>query len=130
MIEQDVQNLIRLEASTHGVHLFRNNSGAAVDRTGRAIRFGLGNDSIQLNKQLKSSDLIGITPYIIRPQDVGRLIGVFTAIEVKRSGWTWHGTDTERAQAAFTNLVQTSGGISGFASSVTDYLAIRAGLIQ
>lgn len=129
MIEQDIQNSIRIEASTYGSHLLRNNSGAAIDqKTGRPVRFGLGNDSKQINKVRKSSDLIGVTPYIVRPQDVGKLIGVFTAVEAKRSGWHYTNTPEQIAQLNFINIITECGGLAGFANSVEQYLALRARL--
>lgn len=129
MIEQDVQNLIRIEASKYGSHLHRNNSGAALDpKTGRPVRFGLGNDSKQINRVRKSSDLIGVTPYIIRLQDVGKLIGVFTAVEVKRGGWHYTGGGDEPAQQNFLDIVTQCGGLAGFAQSVDDYIRLRARL--
>lgn len=131
MIETDVQNLIKMEASKYGSHLLRNNSGAAVDpKTGRPVRFGLGNDSIQINKVRKSSDLIGVTPYVIRPQDVGRTLGVFTAVEVKREGWTYKATAVEVAQLNFMNSMAQSGALAGFAASVADYQILIARLMQ
>ena len=45
---------IRLAAGRAGVPLFRNNSGAMTDQTGRLIRFGLGNESPALNARWKS----------------------------------------------------------------------------
>ena len=59
MSEAAVQAAIRIRASELGVRLFRNNVGACVDETGRVIRYGLANDSAQLQKRLKSSDLVG-----------------------------------------------------------------------
>jgi len=111
--ESHIQSLIRLEAPRHGAMLLRNNSGACKDETGRLIRFGLGNDSERVNQAFKSSDLIGITP-------VGD-VGVFTAVEVKKPGWTGPTNDRERAQAAFLLHVQRLGGIGIFATCVEDY---------
>lgn len=108
--EAAVQQLVRLEASRLGIWLMRNNSGACKDETGRMIRYGLCNDSAQLNKVIKSSDLIGIRPVIITPDMVGHTIGQFVAREVKRPGWSYRGTDREVAQQAFGQLVLKLGG--------------------
>lgn len=108
--EAAVQQLVRLEASRLGMRLFRNNVGACKDDTGRVIRYGLCNDSAQMNKAVKSSDLIGIRPVIITPDMVGHTIGQFVAREVKRPGWSYRGTDREVAQQAFGQLVLKLGG--------------------
>ena len=81
--EAGAQQQVRLNASRVGVTLWRNNSGATFDEDSqRMVRFGLGNESDKLNKQMKSSDLIGITPYEVTLADVGRILGVFTAYEM------------------------------------------------
>lgn len=108
--EAAVQQLIRLEASRLGMRLFRNNVGACKDDTGRVIRYGLCNDSAQMNKAVKSSDLIGIRPVIITPDMMGHTIGQFVAREVKRPGWSYRGTDREVAQQAFGQLILKLGG--------------------
>ena len=108
--EAAVQQLVRLEASRLGMRLFRNNVGACKDDTGRVIRYGLCNDSAQMNKAVKSSDLIGIRPVIITPDMMGHTIGQFVAREVKRPGWSYRGTDREVAQQAFGQLVLKLGG--------------------
>ena len=108
--EAAVQQLVRLEASRLGMRLFRNNVGACKDDTGRVIRYGLCNDSAQMNKAVKSSDLIGIRPVIITPDMMGHTIGQFVAREVKRPGWSYRGTDREVAQQAFGQLILKLGG--------------------
>jgi hypothetical protein len=87
-----------------------------MDLDGRMIRFGLANDSPALSKQIKSSDLIGITPYTITAADIGRLIGIFTSIEVKPPGWVYKGTPREVAQLAWINLILSMGGRARFAT--------------
>ena len=90
---QAMQDLYATMGLTETVDL-----GACEDITGRQIRYGLGNDSSQINKVFKSSDLIGITPHVVVPADVGLRLGVFTSIEVKRGGWSYKGTERETAQ--------------------------------
>lgn len=114
--EAAVQTAIRLEASRLGVRLWRNNSGCCKDETGRLIRYGLCNDSAQLNKRIKSSDLIGVRPVVITSDMVGQRIGQFVAREVKRPGWKYTGTDREKAQLAFIELLQSLGADAAFAS--------------
>jgi len=54
------QQAIRLAAPGHACRLWRNNRGAAVDpKSGAHIRYGLANDSKEMDKHIKSSDLIG-----------------------------------------------------------------------
>jgi len=113
---------IRLHAANMGRNLWRNNVGACQDQTGRLIRYGLVNDSKEMNERIKSSDWIGITPIIIMPYMVGRRIGVFTAVETKRGGWhLTPGDKRGHAQAAFHDIVRADGGFAGFAQSVDDY---------
>ena len=76
------------------------------------VRYGLGNDSAQVNAVLKSSDLIGITP-------VGG-VGIFTSYEIKKPGWRYTGTPREVAQLRWLELVVSLGGIGKFISDVRD----------
>lgn len=116
--EAGVQQHRRLQAAKHGGRLWRNNSGACQDDTGRQIRYGLGNDSPAINKVFKSSDLIGITPVIC---PCGRRYGVFTAEECKAPGWKLRPSDDRgQAQLNFLNLVLSLGGIARFVSSLED----------
>lgn len=119
-LETPRQQLIRLEAPKHGAILWRNNNGACVDKNGRHIRYGLANDSMQLNAEIKSSDLIGITQRVITPDMIGQTVGVFTSIEVKREGWVYKGTEREEAQNKWLLMVQSWGGIAGFATGPGD----------
>jgi len=121
--EAVVQQRARVEHPAHtGGVLWRNNSGACTDDTGRLIRYGLGNDSAALNREIKSSDLIGITP--VRCYVEGRgwtVLGVFTAFECKPEGW--HQTPGDKraiAQARFHDIVRQAGGFAGFITSLPD----------
>jgi hypothetical protein len=114
MVESDVQKLVKLEASKKGFPLWRNNVGAVHTNDGRFIRFGLGNESKRMNACAKSSDLIGIRPLIIRPEHVGITIGQFVAREVKKSDWVYSGTERERAQLTFLEIVTEYGGDAAF----------------
>ena len=84
--EQIASQRVRLAASSLGCRLFRNNSGGFYDEQGRFVRFGLGNESAQLNQQLKFGDYVGITPIVITPEMVGKTVGIFTNLEVKPEG--------------------------------------------
>lgn len=114
--EAAAQQRIKLQAPQHGARLWRNNNGATFDQTGRMIRYGLANDTKALSEKIKSSDLIGITPYTILPIDVGAIIGIFTSIEVKKPGWKYTGTPREQAQLAWVNLIISLGGRGQFAT--------------
>lgn len=106
----------RLAASQRGARAWRNNVGAYVDERGNHIRYGLANDSAQLNARVKSSDLVGIEPVRIGPEHVGTTIGRFFAEECKRPGWEYRGTAHERAQLNFLHLVNALGGRGEFSS--------------
>jgi len=80
------------------------------------VRYGLGNDSAQVNSRLKSSDLIGITPVSVN----GNPVGVFTSYEIKKPGWRYTGTPREVAQLRWLELVVSLGGIGKFISDVGD----------
>jgi len=121
--EGAVQQNLRVLAPRHAASLWRNNTGAFKDDSGRWVRYGLGNDSKRLNEVWKPSDLIGITR--VRAQYPGEEFGVFTAIEVKEQGW--HQTPGDKraaAQAKFMNTVRSLGGLAGFAQSEQDYKRI------
>jgi len=114
--EAAVQQRVRLAESRKGNRMWRNNNGACEDVNGRIIRYGLGNDSSQINTVFKSSDLIGITPHVVQQYDVGRLLGIFTSIEVKRGGWVYKGKGREGAQFNWLKLVISLGGIGRFSN--------------
>lgn len=115
--EASVQARIRVAAPYIGVLLWRNNSGAAIDETGRHIRYGLGNDSKRVNKLFKSPDLVGIK----------QATGQFVAIECKTPGWKYSENDERAvAQARFLAAVRAAGGIAGFARSVGEFHALVA----
>lgn len=106
-----------LQAPSINQTLWRNNNGAATDQTNRVIRYGLGNVSKQVNEKFKSSDWIGITSVIVQPYHIGKLLGVFTAVETKKPGWTQPKNARDMAQLNFILKVQTMGGIGMFATS-------------
>ena len=115
--EAAVQNDIRLEASRKGARVWRNNVGAGMLEDGSYIRWGIANDSKQMNNHIKSSDLIGIKPVLIEPHHVGMILGQFMAREVKRPDWAYTGTKREEAQLRFLELVLSLGGDAAFATA-------------
>ncbi len=114
--EEGVSKRVRVKEASDGNILFRNNVGAMQGDNGRVIRYGLANDSKQMNAKFKSSDLIGITPVTVSQFMVGQVLGVFTAVECKKPGWKYTGTDHEQAQLKFIELVISKGGLGRFAS--------------
>lgn len=116
--EAAVQSAVRLEAARKGVRLFRNNVGALIDARGVPVRYGLANDSKQLNESIKSADLIGWRPVIIQPQHVGQCMALFVSRECKKVGWHYTGTDREPAQLAWAQLVTSAGGDAAFCTGV------------
>lgn len=116
--EAAVQNAVRLEGASKGVTLHRNNVGVLPDRTGRPVRYGLANDSAAVNAAVKSGDLIGWRPIIITPDHVGLCIAQFVSRECKPVGWRYTGTDRERAQLAWAQLVVNAGGDAAFCNGV------------
>ena len=110
------QSAVRLEASEKGVKLFRNNVGVLEDKTGRPVRYGLGNDSPKMNEVIKSGDLIGIRPVVILPHHVGHTFGQFVSREIKAPGWQFTGAGRETAQLAWANLINSCGGDAAFAT--------------
>jgi hypothetical protein len=119
--EAALQSIIRRDFAYIGP-IFRNNVGACEDATGRLIRYGLGNDSAQLNREIKSSDLIGITPVTAYLASIGwTTLGVFTALECKAPGWHMRPSDDRaRAQARFHDIVRQAGGFAGFVTDTSD----------
>ena len=114
--EAAIQNLVRIEASLKGGRIWRNNVGAMTDDNGNHVRFGLCNDSPQMNRLIKSSDLVGIRPVVITEAHVGGTIGQFIAREVKAGDWQYTGTAHEEAQLKFLELVASLGGDAAFAN--------------
>lgn len=111
MSESAIQSRVRLEASKKGVHLWRNNVGAGkLADGGRFIRFGLANDSPQLNAVLKSADLIGGQRIVITRDMVGQSVLRFTSRECKHGDWKYTGTEEEQAQLKWATLINSLGG--------------------
>lgn len=122
MLESEVQQLIQVEASKQNITLFRNNSGAFKDSTGRMVRYGLGNISKKFNDELKSSDLIGLKEITITQDMVGQKFAMFIAIEVKNPDWQYNvKSDREQAQKKFIDLIISKGGRASFVKSVADF---------
>jgi len=118
--EATVQDNVKLASAKLGARLWRNNSGAMYRQGGGFVKFGLASDVAKV----RSADLIGVTPVLIRQHHVGTYLGVFTAPEIKHGDWSYSGGEHEQEQLNFINLVRGAHGFAGFASSVDDYYRI------
>lgn len=118
--ESTVSQEIQIQARFYNCTLMRNNSGALLDNEGRLIRFGLGNVSKKHSDQIKSSDLLGITKVTITQDMVGSVVGVFTAIEVKKENWDIDKKfdKREKAQNNFLSWILENGGLAGFCNNI------------
>jgi len=113
--EAFVQSLVKLRASQEGVKVTRNNVGALIPQgSKKPVRFGLFNESEQINELVKSSDLIGWRPVVITPEHVGTRIAQFWARECKEPAWIPGTDEREVAQGAFINMVNRDGGDAAF----------------
>lgn len=128
--EGGVQSLVRLEAARKGYRLWRNNVGAGqvvhakiirqmcptcqslISR--RPIRWGLANDSSNLNAELKSGDLFGWRRRLITDAMVGMVIAQTVNRECKPVGWTYTGDEHEAAQLRWHAMILADGGDSAF----------------
>lgn len=106
--------------------MWRNNVGALLDARGVPVRYGLANESKAENAKVKSSDLIGITPTLVTLEMVGSVVGIFTALETKKSDWVFNSDPKIRdtAQLNFHNIVRNAGGYAGFVSDPKDIAQI------
>ena len=122
--ESAIQTNIRLEASRKGIRLWRNNVGVMHDPdTGAYVRYGLANESKQMNAVVKSGDLIGVRPVTITPDHVGSVIGQFVSREVKHGAWRYTGTEREVAQLNWINIINSMGGDACFTNGTLDNIA-------
>jgi len=113
-----VSSQVKLEGADKGVKLMRNNVGVLTDKNGRPVRFGLANDSKQMNTRIKSGDYIGVRPVTITLDMVGHVIGQFVSREIKEAGWTYSGQGREVAQMRWVEFINGLGGDACFASGV------------
>ena len=121
--EARVQSILRLEAGRNPmVTLWRNNVGVLPDRTGRPVRYGLANETKELNERVKSGDLIGWRVLLITPDMIGLRIAQFVSRECKPENWTpAPPTDKgrfahEEAQREWARIVNEAGGDARFAT--------------
>ena len=108
--EHEIQQRIRLACGRGPVRLWRNNTGALVDKQGRFVRFGLCKGS---------SDLIGLRSVVVTPEMVGQRIAQFVALEIKTAGGV-----VSSEQKAFLQLVQQLGGLGAVCRSIEQAQAV------
>lgn len=121
MAESSIQAAIRLAASQRGWRLFRNNVGVMTREDGVPVRFGLANDSKQMNQQYKSGDLCGIIPRVITQDMVGKVLGQFVSVEVKHPDWKPRvGDERYQAQCRWRDLINSLGGYAVIINKVED----------
>ena len=104
--EHQIQQRIRLACGRGAVRLWRNNTGALVDRQGRLVRFGLCRGS---------SDLIGLRSLEITPELMGLRIAQFVALEIKTPGGA-----VRPEQRAFLHTVGQLGGVAAVCRSLAE----------
>lgn len=124
--EASAQQKVRFDVAKQGGFSFRNNNGATpykckhCGEKQRPVRYGLANESPQMNKKIKSSDLILIIPRRITPDMVGLTIGQFGSVEAKNKKWQFKNDEHESAQAAWLTLVKSLGGFARFSTGSID----------
>lgn len=105
MSESIIQSMMRLQlGSDPDVRIFRNLVGVGFvgnPQRGdlRRVTFGLA---------VGSADLIGITRYVIQPDDVGKVVGIFTSVEVKAAS----NSAIREQQEPWRKMIDLRGGIS------------------
>lgn len=125
MKEAAAASHIRLDAAQNYIELWRNNVGVLKNENGVPVRYGLCNESADMNREIKSSDYIGIQPVYITPEMVGTIVGVFVAVETKETDWTFKPSDKRAvAQSKFHDIVRKAGGRAGFARTVEEFRKI------
>lgn len=97
--EAKILNDCLIALSQNGCLVWRNNTGALQDKTGRWVKFGLCNGS---------ADIIGVAPG-----------GKFLAVEVKAPGGK-----VSADQHRFIQAVRVAGGLAGVARSPDEALSI------
>ena len=109
MKESHIQRDIRAKLGELRLPFFRYQVGTFIAPDGAIVKVGVEG----------VSDLIGIIPYTIRPEDVGRTIGVFAALEVKKPKGA-----VRKAQGPFLHMVNRIGGIAAVVRSPEDAAAV------
>lgn len=96
MSESSIQRAIRAKLGAMRIPMFRYQIGTFITSNGSFVHIG----------EKGVSDLIGMTPYVVKQEDVGRTIAVFTALEVKTAKGA-----LRKEQAPFLRMVNSMGGL-------------------
>jgi hypothetical protein len=129
--EQDTQQRILIACGSGDARLWRNN--VALGWAGQATRVTAGTvravasqlrpgDVVIRNGRplhaglcVGSSDLIGYSSLVVRPEHVGQRLAVFAAVEVKSAKGR-----PSAEQSQFLNHIREAGGRAGIARSIED----------
>ena len=120
--EAGAQQQVRFKVARAGAKAWRNNVGATPSRcpdcgvSRRPVRYGLANDSAELNAVIKSHDLILAIPRLITSDMVGTTIAPFGRIETQAPGWVFTGKGREAGQLAWAALIASVGGYASFST--------------
>lgn len=122
MKEQGIQNQILIEMSKHGAYGLRVNSGTfwggeVLSHDGKLLV--LKNPTKIMGAPAGTSDIIGCKTVFITPQMVGKNIGQFVAIEVKKQG-----ENAKRHQENYLALMRSRGAITGVCRSPEDMVRL------
>jgi hypothetical protein len=110
MRENQIQSAIRLRLSEMRAGIFlRYTVGTFLTLDGRPVKIG----------EPGVSDLIGITPHVITKDDVGRTVGVFTALETKQVK-DWTAKARKESEGNFLRKLNEGGGLGAIVRSVED----------
>lgn len=113
MSESTVQRAIRHRLGQLRLPFLRYQVGTFLTMQGDPIHIG----------EKGVSDLIGITPHTITQEDVGKTIGVFTALEIKKpKGQTQK--DRRENQGNYLRLINRLGGLGAIVKSPEDAEAV------
>lgn len=108
MAEAQIQKRIRVRMSTLRNNIFlRYTVGTFLTMDGRPVKVG----------EPFVSDLIGIKSHVIRPEDVGKTVGIFVAMETKNEGRDTTSKERKEGQGNFIRRVRELGGIGGIVRS-------------
>lgn len=126
--EASIQGQIRVGVGAMpGVRLFRNNIGTGWQGEVRERTAGrlviLNPRPLHAGLFVGSSDLVGWRSITIRPEHVGRVLAVFTGLEVKAPG-----RNPTPAQRQFLAQLIDAGGLGGVVRSTPDALTIIGSL--
>lgn len=108
--ETKIMNEVGVTLSSKNYLIYRNNVGEAQMKSGRWVKFGLC---------VGSSDYIGIKPIIVKPEDVGKKLGLFCAFEIKTEDG-----EISDDQQNFLNIIKEHGGITNVLRSNSEAQAL------